>query len=170
MANKLYNGIELPELPTWDTKTYPYAVISRLGVVSSQYKYWLRVFKEPYTMSSATLSTYSFFNVPVGDVYLSCSCAYNNPTEWSELAETVAENENGDVAVVLTGLQIIWSTFDIIGGGTVVFAKNGDLPEPEPEPTLPEGDFYKVVNRQWVKCETVESNGSKWVAQDEYLY
>lgn len=148
MANYLYGGVELPELPKWDTKTYPYAVISRFGVISSQYKYWLRVFKEPYTMSSETISTYSFFNVPVGDVYLSCSCDYNSPTEWSELDETVAENENGDVAVVLTGTKIIWSTFDIMAGGTVVFEKNGELPETEDE-TPETTPLYYCKNGVW---------------------
>lgn len=29
MANYLYNGIELPQLPEWDTEIYPYAVIVR---------------------------------------------------------------------------------------------------------------------------------------------
>ena len=43
-------------------------------------------------------------------------------------------------------------------------------PEPEPVPTLPEGDFYKVVNGQWVKHTAVKSTGSEWVKQDGHLY
>ena len=43
-------------------------------------------------------------------------------------------------------------------------------PTPEPVPTLPEGDFYKVVNRQWVKHTAVKSTGSEWVKQPQSGY
>lgn len=167
-----YNGVELPALPEWDTKTYPYAVISRLGITSSEYTYRLRVFKEPYTVSSTTISYYSFFKVPVGDVYLFSSCAYNNPTEWSEPEEMVAENESGDFYTVLTGTNIIWSTFDIMAGDAVVFEKNGDLPktedEPVPVPTLTERDLYRKINGQPTKLTLYKKVGGELVALDEY--
>ena len=38
------------------------------------------------------------------------------------------------------------------------------------EPTLPEGDFYKVINGAWVKHDAVRPMGGEWVKQDAYLY
>lgn len=42
MANYLYNGVELPELPKWDKKQYPYALIdnpSHILIIGESVKY-----------------------------------------------------------------------------------------------------------------------------------
>ena len=45
-----------------------------------------------------------------------------------------------------------------------------DVPEPEPDATLTEGDFYRVINGAWVKHDSLRPMGDEWVKQDEYLY
>ena len=44
MANYLYNGIELPQLPEWDTEIYPYAFITLMCYAQ---KYLLTVSTRP---------------------------------------------------------------------------------------------------------------------------
>lgn len=176
MAN--FNGVELPELPKWDPKTYPYAVISRDATMINQY-YRLRAFKEPYTMTSEkqTAYAYSYYNVPVGDVFLMCKCPVDNTTEWSELKELelieTSETKDNGVTMVATGAPIIWSTFDIICGDTVAFAKNGELPETEdetPEPITTPVNGYKVKNGAGVKQDAYKRVGRQWVKQPQDGY
>ena len=52
MANYLYNGVELPELPEWDKETYPYAGIALLSLDNN---YYLSAFAvKPYVNSAKT--------------------------------------------------------------------------------------------------------------------
>lgn len=77
-------------------------------------------------------------------------------------------------AVGFAGAAAVDENIYLFGGlvSTTVFSKTISVFSivPEPEPTLPEGDFYKVVNRQWVKHDAVKPTGSEWVKHDEYLY
>ena len=52
MANYLYNGIELPELPEWDKETYPYAVIFHdpMNLLYTKGAYHLLLSPEPFAV------------------------------------------------------------------------------------------------------------------------
>ena len=72
-----------------------------------------------------------------------------------------------------TAIGAMGSMFEGTGGtftGTPDINTTYYMAVPEPEPTLTEGDFYKVINGQWVKCDSVKPTGNEWVKQDEYLY
>lgn len=130
----LYNGVQLPALPKWDRETYPYAIIARIGIISSEYVYTLRLFRSAYT-TSGTNVLYSFYNMTadIGKTWLGCSCPYTDLGDgtfmWSGIREIqIVENDSAETTTILVGTPI-WSNFDLTtNGGTVWLAASEPTP------------------------------------------
>ena len=111
MANYLYNGVELPALPEWDTVAYPYACIAAASSemekvpIAALYVSNVPIYMKAYSASggflylkdSGTISEY-WYDSTLGD------------TDFS-LSETNEEN-----AGLLMGMatDIIWSNYDLL--------------------------------------------------------
>lgn len=152
----LFNGVQLPALPAYDKSVYPVALITK-----DDKGYWLELC--PALIYRTREGKYE---VGVAKPSKDCRIEYGD-NAWSDFFTVTSI----DTWLSEVGSDyIIWTNTDIMyADGTIALAASDPVPVGG-NPTLPEGDFYKVVNGQWVKCETVKSNGSKWVAQDEYLY
>ena len=112
MANYLYNGVELPELPEWDKTTYPYAIICTTNNGNRTY---LKATKTPRTYS--TNATWLLTVKPVLQFLLSDG-AWGEP----DLDGYYWENESEDNA--------IWTNYDIINSvdGSVYLAASEPMP------------------------------------------
>lgn len=175
MANYLYNGVELPALPEWDKVAYPYATISAYDIDVETGKYALILYNEiPEWTERAT------------DVGVTYRLGKSTGNKWYKYAVGVDSDwvANTPYGLLLANYVIegeqeyrticpVWSNTNLTDydGSTLILASDPvPVPDPEPVPALTEGDFYKVANRQWVKCDSVKPTGSEWVTQDEYLY
>lgn len=130
-----YNGTVLPKLPEWDRESYPYAVISRIGLNSSSDEYALRLFRSAYTTSGNSV-LYSRFNMTadIGKIYLRCSCPYTDLGDgtfvWGEFFENQIKDGNADgiADVVLVG-KPVWCNYDLeTNDGTVWLAASEPTP------------------------------------------
>ena len=164
MSKCLYNGVELPALPEWDKAKYPYAFIwfAKPPIDNTYYLYAC-----PAAPSHAFVEEYSGNNMKFASDVL---CLW-----WKMSAGSNEWTAQKDRYLYKTSYYTIpsWSNFDLFyEDGTLCFAASepvpvGGEPEPEPSPTIPEGDFYAVVNGQWVKHTAVKSTGSEWVKQPQ---
>ena len=112
----LYNGVQLPPLPEWDREMYPYAVISRMGTISSDYYYRLVMFREPYKINYKDSWTLEKFATGEGAVYLISECPYADAGDgsfvWSVPVEKVA-NQNGEFGERVYAKYARWSNYEI---------------------------------------------------------
>lgn len=155
--NYLFGEVELPALPDFDIRVYPYVMGNMIA--------------------SNTLA-----------MYASRTNTVHKDTDESNIGSPRAEYticsairltdevlEWGDWTVInqsVHGKALHWANYDILNEDGTVWIE-GSEPVPvggEPELTIPEGDFYKVINGQWVKCDAVRPMGGEWVKQDEYAY
>ena len=148
--NYLYNGVELPALPEWDKKTYPYVVIHEFG---------LHVDRTLYTVQATTVESY-IKHVKMSDGKTISTRLYHEPPR------LYAENENeADIwygtdyttgqqvydEFVLKNTQtysdmihggenrgrIVWSNHDILNeDGSIYFAKSNDPIPVNPAPPI----------------------------------
>ena len=104
MANYLYNGVELPQLPEWDKTISPYAVI---GISKSYGTYTLIITSWYWTMYDDTIW-------------------YNKFYDGYESFEYILEN--GEWVLVNTAISItpIWANFDILNTDGSVFLEASD--------------------------------------------
>ena len=126
MANMLYNGVELPELPEWDKEAYPYAIVNDVtawGIDGVTYAFVVSrdaaiptsdvgcVFsnnRENPTSVSASYSTYTFLLSADG-------------TTWEG-----GEANSGSGGTLVTP---IWTNIDILNsGGSVWLAASTPVP------------------------------------------
>lgn len=125
--NYLYNGVELPALPEWDTETYPYA--------------WL---KETYTsipkrlrcfLTAMKRIEYKYEN---GGIYLKRDAVryyIGDSKEW-ELLEQSGESEWLSVDGANDNKPAFWSNFTIYNeDGSVYLAASDPIPVNPPNPT-----------------------------------
>ena len=149
MANYLYNGIELPDInEVWtDKETYPYGFIT----YSEPHGYLVCI------MSFVTLvDYYTAAGENVKGLIASTSgvCSFYRLSDFSVVGAPVRDCYAGQHILPLD-IGVFWSNFDILyEDGTVYLAASDPVPV-EDEPALPEGDFYRVINGQWVKCDAV---------------
>lgn len=182
MANYLYNEVELPELPV--VEGYPYTALFELSI-NSFYVYFAKI---PWVANENSNGVVQLWlDDSLGDDDDAPYYRFTDGT-WEYRGEHVSWGRlNGiNSCQLLRDLRwcnsdILWAT-EINDGtaleyGSVCFAGSDPVPvggetepEPEPEPTLTESDFYKVVNRQWVKHDAVKSTGSEWVKQPQKGY
>ena len=107
MANYLYNGVELPELPKWDKTTYPYAVITCWE--RSNEPNFYRFYALPVAHA---VDTYGII-APTEQINLIKCNAAGGDAEWGAL-------EDGYISTVGSTMPIIWANYD-------VFYENGSL-------------------------------------------
>ena len=194
----LYNGAELPKLPEWDRDAYPYALITRREYASTICHY-LYLSSAPIFYKTGTLlgnTTYTPITKEDGsalcyllDILVS-SGAYIDPNTGS-MVDTWCRYENGDEVFTADSTTVFtyprfWANYDVLNyesdevilqASYPINAETGEEVrdyeiggEPEPDATLTASDFYKVVNKQWVKHTAVKSTGSEWVEQPQKGY
>lgn len=186
MANYLYNGMEMPPLPEWDKEAYPYAFLwyDKGWLLTKAHLYLLSeiVYKTLTESADGYTGGYPYVLV-TRELHASSTLSSGVWSAWTDFAE-YPNYETGVLSLFNAGYadEKKWANFDILNeDGTVAVAASYPIDAETGEeihdyeiggtaPTIPEGDFYKVVNRQWVKCDSVRLMGNKWVKQDEYLY
>lgn len=122
MANFLYNGVVLPELPEWDKETYPYAVIVKhnpiFGVgLNGYYLYLLGVNSYYFETEQGIFFGGDSDGVSVPGVNYKCSDGVweyiNHHDNWNvEVASSYVSNTN----------KSVWSNFNIEYDGTLYLA------------------------------------------------
>lgn len=98
-----YNGVELPELPDWDTDAYPYALI---WLFTNAYGAWYQL--ELYSVEVVVYSSGNLTILPVaGSGYHMASSLSDGA--WSELAD------RGDFTSILADVAkgTVWTNFDL---------------------------------------------------------
>lgn len=157
MEYYLYNGVKCPALPDI-AEDYPYVFITGGDVISV-----VRAGKNPAIIKTI----YGTENVCFegGSIWFT----YDSTNErWREPIDATSE-------YVTTPVALIWSNHNICKeDGSVYLPASepvpvGDEPE-EPVPVARESDFYKVVNRQWVKHDAVKPADGEWVKQPQKGY
>ena len=118
MANYLYNGVELPELPEWDKTAYPYAILYIETLAS-------------YNLFLTEVPLCAFYNdylnricyKPTND----CTLAYyrSNDTGWTYKGEvSIVANE-----FYCDSLGAPWTNHDILNeDGSIAFATSDPIP------------------------------------------
>ena len=155
----LYNGIEFPALPEWDKTAYPYAYIVKNEHSSYEWEYGLWVTNNPIGMYSATtMQAANGYTYAGGALY-----AFNADTFAWELSIEYWETLGSTIS--RAGYPV-WCNTDVLykSDGTIYLAAS------DPVPVARENDFYKAVNRQWVRHDAVKNAGSEWVKQPQAGY
>lgn len=128
MANYLYNGVELPELPEWDKTAYPYVVIrfaTSPGVFDDCYIIEAYPGK-PITVENTILgATVEYIKLETASSCLTVGSIDVDGDAW-EVSQIVFEGEGK------YGLKsIVWSNFDINHvDGTLYLAASEPVPVP----------------------------------------
>ena len=138
MANYLYNGVKLPELPEYDTEKYKNALITRDGTGV----YRLRVInKKPWYTPSTTRSHKTYYDcVHVNMSTTSGFCTYAlSDGAWVEVGVTTtsfgAVFAYGSVSDSDEKQELIWSNWDILDSDDVLyFAASDPVPVNPPDP------------------------------------
>ena len=187
MPNYLYNGVELPELPKWDKETYPYAVIVEVLLLGTPASWELYLTSTPLAASTESKKYLKATADGHGVKYM--IDLSQDHTDWTD--ESDVELTSGadvvsiDKDLMMTTHALRWCNYDVfnyeqdtiyLAASYPINAETGEeihdyeIGNTEPEPTLTDSDFYKVINGKWVKCDAVEPKDGAWVKQDEYLY
>ena len=158
MAKYLYNGVEFPALPEYDSAKYPYVfIVGNVSSTTGEVSYSFvccdnpLVYKKPLLQTEFVVSVYGN-----GGQY---NLKENEWVLWSmdkELSHYYFQ-EN---------FNFLWSNHDIINqsDGTLYLAAS----DPVPVLSWNGKDAYAVINGSWVKCDVVKPTDGKWVTQDSY--
>ena len=105
MANYLYSGVELPELPEWDKTKYPYAIIRYIEASNGKGDRYL-FYALPYVNYK---DRYGWeISISNSDLYASCLYYPDEDVTWGNLSET---EWNYTPCMVS---DIIWTNFDVL--------------------------------------------------------
>lgn len=153
MGRNIYNGVELPSLPEWDKKVYPYAYITK----SFTWVLWLS--SKPVYSNNGQLITSAALNI------LRWYCRIDTTDDWygPDGPDEYAEGAG-------CGGHPIWTNTDIINtDGSVYLAASDPVPVGgEPEPTTAPADLYKIKNGVGQTHDVYKRVGDQWVPLDEY--
>ena len=140
MANYLYNGVKLPELPTWDRTKYPYAIIGPydstyiLCALNKKPQYGTFVIEEGENAGSYTdvYVTYLY-----GEDYSYVMSISYRGGKWTE--PTVVDNSDSVASNVRMYFRIdydeLWTNTDIpnLDAGGIYLAASDPILVPDPE-------------------------------------
>ena len=168
MAKYLYNGIELPALPAWDKKTYPYALIFNLAPFG--YKGLFFTNNPPIPNSGSTNSV--VYEIGTQQSYYTAledsetwefvkNKTFNDGSYYANWTNTNILNTDGSVYIPAS------YPIDAETGEEIHDYEIGGEPE-EPETTLTERDLYRKINGQLVKHTLYKKVGGEFVPLDEY--
>jgi hypothetical protein len=164
MANYLYNGIELPALPEWDTTKYPYVHIER---------YYNRydIFMTTKPMYYGTIPSQSnpclYAHYEVGEE-VSFLMATRDGDSWGDISVNSRENNSTSIGFFLWSNSLnvgVWTNHDIPNnaeGGVYLYAS-------DPVPVTNPQDFYLIKNGVGQKQDVYLRVGGQSVKQEEYL-
>jgi hypothetical protein len=116
----LYNGVELPVLPEWDKKTYPYATIdsvatmTQITVTLTFRKSW----RQDVQMASSNQPTDAIWRQP-GDILYQLTKSGYNPTIGSITATDWGEGVEVTEAEWSKATSVRWSNTDIVSQGSI---------------------------------------------------
>lgn len=120
MANYLYNGVELPALPQWDRKTYPYGTLYYL-VSKNQYKLYATAVTGVY--QTPTDSVITGYNKVV-----QFGSSSSEPKISGTLTDGVWEYKDGSGLYIAVSkksgtvlAEIVWSNYDILDSNGAVY-------------------------------------------------
>lgn len=129
MANWLYNGVELPELPEWDKETYPYALIeyygenSSFGATANLYVFDTLTGRKTIQISSS--STMTCIARSDGGTFNSMKARLMSAGE-AVSSPGFGSVTNGNRTIITTS-DVLWANYDIPdydNGGTIILATN----------------------------------------------
>lgn len=169
MAKYLYNGIELPALPAWDNKTYPYVLIFNLAPFG--YKGLFFTNNPPIPKSGSTTSV--VYEIGTQQIYYTA-------LEDSEAWKFVKNKTFDDGSYYLN-----WTNTNILNTDGSVYLPasypidaetgeeihdyevgNNEPEEPETPDPLPVSP-YLCQNGVWVKSDVYKQVGNTWVKQPQ---
>lgn len=158
MANYLYNGIELPELPEWGNDEYPYVLITR--VIASD-TYWLDF--SAYTVIPHIGTTNGRPSIDFANSYVRYKMVDGVWTEVeidSAIMASYLTNTDGSARI-----DVVWCNTDILNkDGSVYLAASDPVPVlPDLLPVTP----YLPINGAWVKYGFYKQVGNSWVKQPQ---
>lgn len=156
----LYNDVELPVLPEWDRKAYPYVIIAYTTDPS-------------YTLYFSTTPFYHDYFYQNNADGASC-IKYNYDADADAWINKVTHTGKTQL---LQRMYILWSNHDIIERSTTASVPQGTIilagseytippiePEtPDPLPITP----YLPKNGAWVKHDIYKQVGNSWVKQPQ---
>lgn len=125
MANYLYNGIELPELPEWDKEAYPQAMIACYNYSALATRLYVdKEFRYTHYDTGRTMISTSANS----RVYYLRDGKWDGPEEISDAGNICFLDETDET--------IDWTNFDVLNkDGSVYFAASDPIPV-NPAPTL----------------------------------
>jgi hypothetical protein len=166
MAKYLYNGIELPALPEYDSETYPY-----VALISTLQDYYLLCSKLPFVYkiingqgairnpSETTTTAYRYY------------ISKNFGGDWSDDSpDGGTHNFNPNAGMT----DCVWANYNVLNlDGTIYLAASDPVPVVEAytsyvhNGTWRKGTFYKRVNNAWVKHQAYKRQNGAWVKVKE---
>lgn len=157
MANYLYNGIELPELPEWDKASYPYAMITE-GTVLNYGKYFLYCAVNPIIESLNGYGEATGY-VKINGNYLRTGATAEGADSWGEFTEVTSTDK------LLTNTPPLWTNTDIYyRDGSLYLAAS----DPVPVTVLTARDLYRKINGKPTKLTLYKKLGGKLIPLDEH--
>ena len=158
MSKYLYNGVELPALPSVDKNTFPCATIIPtytmvgLNFVFNGYALYFTTADVFEVTSGGVLRTKD------GDlraIYYKCE-----GDEWVGSGSVITLS-----TAFSNGWGATWTNYELL-------YMDGSVYLPASEPTLPiswsDKTPYRRMNNQWVKQDTYKRVNGEWVKQDEF--
>lgn len=137
MANYLYNGVELPELPEWDKETYPYAFMRQTTITTLLY-----VSSAPYHESAFEPGTITPSENCTGKRFALQDGAWNEAGNFAH--NSLIDSYSGAPC---------WANFDVLGlDGSVLLAASEPVPvasDPMPEYMLYNGVKLPNIDKVW---------------------
>jgi hypothetical protein len=169
MANKLYNGIELPDIDTvWTDKvTYPYAVIFRYNVTDKLFR---------LVLSTAPMKIDRKYNLHALEAMTDGSIIVYEctilATEWERNTEIDQTFVQGDSVHSYMSYLVEWCSFDLYYSDKTSVGTAGELfmegSDPVPVLALTERDLYRKINGKPTKLTLYKKVSGELVALDEY--
>ena len=163
MANYLYNGINLPARPEWDSENYPYACISYSLTYYHLYISTVKQYMgEDGSTHWAASGTYTRYRVRPSA----------GETEWTlmeEESEITSTNVGSDYNI---GSNVKWANFDVLNeDGTLYLAASdpieltGGFQITYYDPTTTE---FKAIGWRRQSFHTTGENAGKWTHDNFY--
>lgn len=122
MVNYIYNGIELPALPSVNTSTYPYALVLDIAAFKSSdfnYDYAVIFCSDKFTYEKGTLDGVVIETIvyPTSAKTVAYACRINS-TSWTKISLTSDSTNTASKTSVPYGSVYVWTSEDIINTGT----------------------------------------------------
>lgn len=114
MSTYLYNGVQLPQLPSWNKTLYPYALIQKISYEDGGYISHLRYSNQPFYCEASVVT-----NTDGAEHFM--RTVTNTNTSWSK--EITPDEYVDGVKLSLPLETVVWCNVDILDDtGTLYLA------------------------------------------------